>query len=180
MSLLASDRINILPFDKFFKKSERDTTLETQFLSPECRSAILNWMLKGYRLYREEGLKPTARMKEILEEYEKGYDVYNQFIEENLRLRKDNNRCDPTDTTLKAVWEAGKKWLKDNNYYVPTRRDFVFELKKAGVQIYKKNNQDYIKGFILGGEESCWNTEYENAADIRRKSSSNWHEPPRM
>lgn len=179
MSLLASDRINILPFDRFFKKSERDTTLETQFLSPECKSAIFNWMLKGISLYREEGLKPTARMQEILEEYERGYDIYAQFIQENLRLRKDNNCSDPTDSTLKAVWETGKKWLKDNNYYVPTRRDFISELKKSGIQIYRKNNQAYIQGFVLN-IEGAFNTEYKDSAELRKNSNDSWHKPPHM
>ena len=131
-------------------------------------------------MYVSEGLKPFKEMESLLNTYEQGYDIYRQFIEENLRLCKDNNRSDEMDVTVKAVWEAGKKWLKENNYNVPTRRDFVFELQRAGVTLYRKNNQDYIKGFMLD-LEGAFNTEYKDAAEVRRKNSNDsWHKPPRM
>ena len=180
LSQIKSDRIKIIPFDKHFSENERDTSLADQFSTPEAMSAILNWMIEGYKMYVSEGLKPFKEMESLLNTYEQGYDIYRQFIEENLRLCKDNNRSEQMDVTVKAVWEAGKKWLKENNYNIPTRRDFVFELQRAGVTLYRKNNQDYIKGFILDFEGS-FNTEYKDAAEVRRKNSNDsWHKPPRM
>ena len=180
LSQIKSDRIKIIPFDKHFSENERDTSLADQFSTPEAMSAILNWMIEGYKMYVSEGLKPFKEMESLLNTYEQGYDIYRQFIEENLRLCKDNNRSDEMDVTVKAVWEAGKKWLKENNYNVPTRRDFVFELQRAGVTLYRKNNQDYIKGFMLD-LEGAFNTEFKDAAEVRRKNSNDsWHKPPRM
>ena len=180
LTLIKSDRIKIIPFDRHFKEDERDTSLDDQFSTPVAMSAILNWMIEGYKMYVSEGLKPFKEMESLLNTYEQGYDIYRQFIEENLRLCKDNNRSDEMDVTVKAVWEAGKKWLKENNYNVPTRRDFVFELQRAGVTLYRKNNQDYIKGFMLD-LEGAFNTEYKDAAEVRRKNSNDsWHKPPRM
>lgn len=178
LTLIKSDRIKIIPFDRHFKEGERDTSLDDQFSTPEAMSAILNWLIEGYKMYVSEGLKPFREMKSLLDAYEQGYDIYSQFIKENLRLRKDNNCSDPTDSTLKAVWETGKKWLKDNNYFVPTRRDFVYEIQKSGVELYRKNNQDYIRGFVLGGE-GLYNTDYRAAADIQKKSSNDWRKLPR-
>ena len=178
LTLIKSDRIKIIPFDRHFKEGERDTSLDDQFSTPEAMSAILNWLIEGYKMYVSEGLKPFREMKSLLDAYEQGYDIYSQFIKENLRLRK-NDGSDQPDATVKAVWEAGKKWLKENNYYVPTRRDFIFELKKSGVQIYRKNNQDYIQGFLLDCE-GLYNTDYRAAADIQKKSSNDWRKPPRI
>ena len=179
LSLIKSDRIKIIPFDKHFSENERDTSLADQFSTPEAMSAILNWLIEGYRLYVSEGLKPFKEMKSLLDSYEYGYDIYTQFIEENLRLRRDNS-SNLSDSTVKAVWDVGKKWLKDNNYYVPTRRDFVYELKRAGVEIYRKNNQEYIKGRVLDSEE-LYNTRCENVSDIQRKTNNDsWHKRPRM
>lgn len=179
LSLIKSDRIKIIPFDKHFSENERDTSLADQFSTPEAMSAILNWLIEGYRLYVSEGLKPFKEMKSLLDSYEYGYDIYTQFIEENLRLRRDNS-SNLADSTVKAVWDVGKKWLKDNNYYVPTRRDFVYELKRAGVEIYRKNNQEYIKGRVLDSEE-LYNTRCENVSDIQRKTNNDsWHKRPRM
>ena len=180
LSQIKSDRIKIIPFDKHFSENERDTSLADQFSTPVAMSAILNWMIEGYKMYVSEGLKPFKEMESLLNTYEQGYDIYRQFIEENLRLCKDNNRSDEMDVTVKAVWEAGKKWLKENNYNVPTRRDFVFELQRAGVTLYRKNNQDYIKGFMLD-LEGAFNTEFKDATEVRRKNSNDsWHKPPRM
>ena len=179
LTLIKSDRIKIIPFDRHFKENERDSSLDDQFSTPEAMSAILNWMLEGYKMYVSEGLKPFKEMKSLLDTYEHGYDIYTQFIEENLRLRKDNS-SNLTDSTVKAVWDVGKKWLKDNNYYVPTRRDFVYELKRAGMEIYRKNNQEYIKGCVLDSE-GLYNTRCENVADTRRKTSNDsWHKRPRL
>lgn len=177
LTQIKSNRLKIIPFDRYFTEDERDLTLVDKFLEPEAMSAILNWMIDGYKMYVSEGLKPFKEMKSLLDAYEQGYDIYTQFIQEMLRLRKDNNRSDPMDATVKAVWEAGKKWLKENNYYVPTRRDFVFELQRAGVTLYRKNNQDYIKGFILDFEGS-FNTGYKDVAEVIRKNSNDsWHKP---
>lgn len=56
MTLFTSNRIIIVPFDRHFDEQSQDTTLKRKFTTPQVQSAILNWLLEGNRLLREEGL----------------------------------------------------------------------------------------------------------------------------
>jgi len=48
MTLFSSGRVLIIPFDRHFEEWEQDKTLKAAFSEPEAKSAILNWLLKGY------------------------------------------------------------------------------------------------------------------------------------
>ena len=63
MTLFSSDRIIIIPFDRHFDEQSRDTTLKRQFAESHVQSAILNWLLEGYRLLRSEGLRLPKSVK---------------------------------------------------------------------------------------------------------------------
>ena len=54
MTLFTSNRIIIVPFDRHFDERSQDTTLKRKFATEEVQSAILNWLLEGNRLLREE------------------------------------------------------------------------------------------------------------------------------
>ena len=179
LTLINSDRIKIIPFDRHFKEDERDTSLDDQFSTPEAMSAILNWMIEGYKMYVSEGLKPFKEMKSLLDAYEHGYDIYTQFIEENIRLRNDDSR-NSNDASMRAVWDAGKYWLKENNYYVPTRRDFVYELQRAGIHIYRKNNQDFIKGILIISDSASSDSETSLSGALANfQSNGSWRKKPK-
>lgn len=84
MTLFSSDRIIIIPFDRHFDEQSRDTTLKRQFAEPVVQSAILNWLLEGYRRLQTEGLFFPNSVKEATERYQHESDRMALFFEDNL------------------------------------------------------------------------------------------------
>jgi len=81
------DRIHLVPFLKrFVDKPEqdnefpRDTALPVK-LQTEA-SGILAWLVRGFRLWREQGLNPPDCIKNATLEYQKSEDLVLQFLEE--------------------------------------------------------------------------------------------------
>ena len=141
-SIIDSNRVKIIPFDKHFAEEERDTTLTKQFSSPEAMSGIMNWLIEGYKMYLQDGLKPYKGMSELLKRYEKSYNEVSEFVEECLTVySEDNNtKC----STLKNIWGAYKGFCEEKNYRLPSMKRFVDELSKNGIEIFDKNHQKYI------------------------------------
>ena len=84
MTLFSSDRIIIIPFDRHFDEQSRDTTLKRRFAEEGVQSAILNWLLEGYRLLRSEGLSLPKSVKEATDRYQHDSDKMALFLEDNL------------------------------------------------------------------------------------------------
>lgn len=84
MTLFTSDRIIIIPFDRHFDEQTRDTSLKQKFAEAEVQSAILNWLLEGYRLLRKEGLRLPKSVKAATERYQHDSDKMVLFFEDNL------------------------------------------------------------------------------------------------
>ncbi len=57
LTLFESGRMKIIPFNRHFKKEERDQGLKTTLSQPEALSGILNWCVEGYRRFKVEGLQ---------------------------------------------------------------------------------------------------------------------------
>jgi len=69
MTLFSSGRILIIPFDRHFEEWEQDKTLKSAFAEPEAKSTILNWLLKGYELLRQEGFTVPKAVTEATMAY---------------------------------------------------------------------------------------------------------------
>lgn len=50
MTVFSSDRLIVIPFNRRFEGGERDTSLKHRFQNEHTQSAILNWMIEGYRM----------------------------------------------------------------------------------------------------------------------------------
>lgn len=61
MTLFSSGRVVIIPFDRHFEEWEQEQNLKAEFSRPEAASAILNWLIEGYTILKEEGFaQPKA------------------------------------------------------------------------------------------------------------------------
>ena len=127
MTLFSSDRIIIIPFDRHFDEQSRDTTLKGQFAEDHVQSAILNWLLEGYRLLRSEGLHLPKSVKEATERYQHDSDRMALFIEDNLVA--DETAEELTST----VYSRYKNWCQENGCYPEGMKNF-----KQGLQAYAK------------------------------------------
>lgn len=79
-------RIKLINFNVIIPKEEQD-----QFLGDKLKSeasGILNWLLKGVKLYNENGLKDCDSVMHDTKEYLDSMDLYKQFYDETLDYKE--------------------------------------------------------------------------------------------
>ena len=69
MTLFSSGRIMIIPFERHFEENQQDKTLKRLFFQPQNQSAILNWLLEGYRALEEGGLAMPESVRFATDRY---------------------------------------------------------------------------------------------------------------
>ena len=125
MTLFSSDRIIIIPFDRHFDEQSRDTTLKRRFAEEGVQSAILNWLLEGYRLLQKEGLYLPQSVKAATDRYQHDSDKMVLFFEDNLV--EDAAAEEPTS----KVYARYKGWCQENGCYPESMKNF-----KQGLQAF--------------------------------------------
>ena len=145
MTLFTSDRIIIIPFDRHFDEHTRDTSLKQKFAEAEVQSAILNWLLEGYRLLRKEGLRLPKSVKAATERYQHDSDKMVLFFEDNLV-------ADDTAEELTAtVYARYKGWCKDNGCYAEGMKNFKQGLEAFAPVVRKRPKRGGEKTTLLIG-----------------------------
>ena len=145
MTLFTSDRIIIIPFDRHFDEQTRDTSLKQKFAEAEVQSAILNWLLEGYRLLRKEGLRLPKSVKAATERYQHDSDKMVLFFEDNLV-------ADDTAEELTAtVYARYKSWCKDNGCYAEGMKNFKQGLEAFAPVVRKRPKRGGEKTTLLIG-----------------------------
>ena len=125
MTLFSSDRIIIIPFDRHFDEKSRDTTLKRRFAKPDAQSAILNWLLEGYRLLQTEGLFLPKSVKDATDRYQHDSDKMALFFEDNLVADA------AAEELTSTVYARYKGWCQDNGSYPEGMKNF-----KQGLQAF--------------------------------------------
>lgn len=145
MTLFSSGRILIIPFDRHFEEWEQDKTLKAAFAEPEAKSAILNWLLKGYALLREEGFTVPKAVAEATLAYSHESDKIAQFADERLQPDTD------AETRTAAVYDEYRRWCSDNGCYTENSRNFNHELRKFGTVVRRRPKTGGEKTTLLLG-----------------------------
>ena len=152
-SIFESERLKVIPFKHHFAENEQDKHLKEKFASEAVKSAVLNWLITGYKEYRASGLNITDEMRSIAERFKYDNDYIRQYIDDRLVL------LDPTDR--RAPFETLKKIRADYNYWCMAigvkslgLRLFKEELLKHDVSIIQNHNQAAVRCKIKG-EEGC-------------------------
>lgn len=145
MTLFSSGRVVIIPFDKHFDESEQDRTLKDEFRKPEVQSAILNWLLKGYKDLVKEGLEIPSVVKEATQEYYHNSDKFQQFKDDCLVLS-------PTSEVKTAdVYRTYKDWCANNGCYSENNKNFQQSLRMIGEVVRKRPRSGGEKTTLLIG-----------------------------
>lgn len=118
MTLFSSGRVVIIPFDRHFEESEQDRTLKSEFGKPKNQSAILNWLVEGYRLAMLEGLTQPAAVIAATAEYKQDSDKVMQFVEEKLEATP------AAEIKTAIVYECYRNWCTENGCYAESNRNF--------------------------------------------------------
>lgn len=145
MTLFSSNRVIIIPFDRHFEPWEQDKTLKEEFAKPQTQSAILNWLILGYRNLHKEGFKQPASVVAAIRNYQHESDKLAQFADERLV-------ADITaEVKTAAVYEEYRRWCSDNGCYCENNRNFLHELRKFGRVERKRPNSGGDKTTLLIG-----------------------------
>lgn len=145
MTLFTSDRIIIIPFDRHFDEQTRDTSLKQKFAEVEVQSAILNWLLEGYRLLRKEGLRLPKSVKAATERYQHDSDKMVLFFEDNLVAD------DTAEELTSTVYARYKGWCKDNGCYAEGMKNFKQGLEAFAPVVRKRPKRGGEKTTLLIG-----------------------------
>ena len=123
-SIFASERLNVITFDRHFSQSEQDKNLKTYFESQEAMQGIFTWLLDGFRMYVVKKLVRPESVKAAVREYERDNDLIQQFLEEKCEATKDYK----DKIQAKDLYDRYKIWCKSNGYFICTVRKFNAEL----------------------------------------------------
>jgi P4 family phage/plasmid primase-like protien len=80
-------------------------------------SGILNWLLEGYRMWAEDGLKMPDKLRRARDEYRAEIDLVEQFLEEESVHVHPMAKTIPQDvgwTNLTDFWEVFDSWATRN------------------------------------------------------------------
>lgn len=137
-SFFSSDRAKVVEFNAHFDEENRDTTLKEQFLTPDAKMVIFQWLAEGCREYRRIGLKDPDSVKSATSSYEKQNDYVGLFIDEKCEISD--------DYTVKRgdLYSAYKIWCKTNELYILSAPKFneqmglhARKVKIQGEQLWK-------------------------------------------
>ena len=118
MTLFSSGRIITIPFERHFDEDEQDRTLKAEFAKPENRSAILNWLIEGFRMQQEEGLTMPDTVLKATASYEGESDKIKCFAADCLE------NVDGAEVRTSEVYRVFQNWCRENGYYPEGMRTF--------------------------------------------------------
>lgn len=128
-------RIHLIPFTVSIPPEMVDKDLPRK-LRAEL-PGILEWAVKGYILWRKEGLEPPASVVEATKEYRQEMDIMNSFIECCL------DEVPKTKERAAVVFQAYQRWARDNNEWAMSGTRFGKELSKRYEKIKDRTGTFY-------------------------------------
>lgn len=151
MTLFTSGRIITIPFERHFDEDEQDKTLKEEFSKPENKSAILNWLIEGFRLQSEEGLGQPYAVRKATESYQNDSDKILCFTEDCLIPD------DEAEVKTSEVYARYQAWCADNGYRTEGMRTFKQSLLTFAKVIRRKpkaggNKTTLLLGYKLQNE----------------------------
>jgi putative DNA primase/helicase len=113
-------RFFFIPWETTIAREDMDTELKAKLSAPEALSAVLAWMLEGYRVWQTLGLAPPASVLSATEDYIASEDVLGSFVEERLEFGPG------LEVTADHLYKAYRDYLKEVGETSPVRpQDFA-------------------------------------------------------
>jgi len=140
-------RIRLIPFKLTIPEEERISHYENILL--EEREGIFNWILEGYKKWKEKGLITPEEIKEATAQYKDQMDVLAEFIEDCCI----ENRL--AQATTKKLYSAYKNWCEENKEKDMNKRTFGRRLEERGYKALRigQNRDRGWGGIDLKSEE---------------------------
>lgn len=135
-------RMAIIPFTVQIPEDKVDRSLKHK-LRREL-TAILNWAVEGYMLWRSTGLNEPQTIKDQRKEYRTEMDSIEAFIEECC-IRDEKSKV-----KSKELYQSYREWASDNGQYMMSSTKFGREMGKKFIKY--QSNGIYYRGLSLNGE----------------------------
>tara|TARA_R100001594_G_scaffold84130_1_gene118629 strand:- start:120 stop:1361 length:1242 start_codon:yes stop_codon:yes gene_type:complete len=117
-------RIHLVPFDLTVPPEERDRALQGKLL--EESSGILNWLVEGCQMWREDGLNPPEIVIKKTQEYRSSMDLLKEFLDAYCILGL------KVECLAKDLYAAYLEWAEEHGEYPVKRRLFNMMLDERG------------------------------------------------
>jgi putative DNA primase/helicase len=121
-------RLKLVPFTVTIPKKEQDPDLPEKL--KDERSGILNWALKGYRLWREEGLDEPEEVSKATCAYREEQDVLGAFISECCIVDE------KAAVKFKTLYGAYDVWCSESGEQALKKRSFGTHLDERGYESF--------------------------------------------
>ena len=132
MTLFNSGRVVTIPFERHFEECEQDKSLKTEFRKPENQSAILNWLVEGYRLLMNEGMKLPEAVTAATNAYREDSNKVWQFVQERL------DEAPAMEVRTSEVYDSYRGWCAENGCHPENSRNFNQALRGFATVVRKR------------------------------------------
>lgn len=135
-------RLVLLPFSRKFADEEKDPTLEQKLLDEQ--DGILMWMVEGVKLYLQDGIKLSPRMRSELGAYRSESDLLGEFL-------ADQTTTDPTGKAPQSlVYSSYRGWCEDCGVRPLSKKTFTQRLAERGFPESKSGKNRFYTGLMWG------------------------------
>jgi len=134
-------RIKLIPFNTRIPEEKQDKHLELKLR--EEASGILNWLLEGAAIWKQERLKTPKAVLYATDEYRGEMDVIGNFIREKCVQDKE------LTIAIKKLYKAYSDWCEENNEHPVSERFFTLRLKEMGFQQGRNSTERFWTGISI-------------------------------
>lgn len=135
-------RLVLLPFSRKFADHEKDPALEQKLLDEQ--DAILMWMVEGAKLYLQDGIKLSPRMRSELGTYRSESDLLGEFL-------SDQTRPDPTGKANQGtLYKSYREWCEECGVRPLSKKTFTQRLAERGYPEGKSGKNRFYCGLVFG------------------------------
>lgn len=127
-------RIKLIPFEVTIPPEQRDRHLAEK-LEME-NSGIFNWLLKGYQLWKKEGLEAPEAVQNANDEYRFDMDSVGTFIAEVMNVDA-SGICRLSNKTLYDVY---CRWCNKNNEKQMSQKSLAMRMQEKGYKRIVSNS----------------------------------------
>ncbi|SCG46826.1 phage/plasmid primase, P4 family [Micromonospora humi] len=139
-------RLKVVPFDVVIPAGERDPDLLGKLR--EESSAVLSWLVLGYKLYRETGLKEPEAVREKTEQVRADNNAVGRFVEECCM------RTTAGAEKISVLYERWTQWTKVNGEPSMDQQKFKAALDREGFPNKRRGSGRVVVGLVLLADES--------------------------
>ena len=139
-------RIKMIPFTVTIPPEQRDKHLTEKLIAEN--SGILNWLCKGYSMWKKEGLEEPDAVRNANDEHRMDMDVVGTFV----------NDCLEIDASLKwrlnntILYNTYIKWCNKNNEHLQSQKWLTLRMVEKGFMRFASNGQRLWLGLIIKEE----------------------------